>query len=166
MKLNQLANDMTSYKFYNMKQVNLYLDKKIKQVLDRCSDLAIEKLTQNVLDSVYDWRPNQYDRSYQLLEAITKTGVIKFGNTYTCEIYFDAYKMKSVINMPSEWNSHADMKNEWAGGELIYWLEYGTKDNPYYNHDEHRFIRDTIKDLKKNYIKIFKAYAKQNGMNL
>lgn len=161
---------MAKYLFKNKNQVFKYMDKKIIEILNKCSDLALEKLTQNVLDTVYDWQPKQYERSYQLLESISRTEVRKVYGRYVVEIYFDYKKMQPIIN-DGKWNSHADFYGNWINNEqsasdMVNWLEYGVdpEHNQYYAQKAHGFLKMTIEDLQKNYRKIFKAYAKQCGV--
>lgn len=143
------------------------MDKKTVQSLEKCADLAMDRLTQNVLDTVYDWQPKQYKRTYQLLESISRTEVAKVYGEYVAEIYFDYKKMQPIIN-DGTWNSHADFYGSWVNNEqsasdLVNWLEYGTE-NVYYSHEAHGFLKETIEWIQKEYRKIFKAYARQCGM--
>lgn len=157
---------VAKFNFSNFKQLELYMEKKIIQTLDKCADLAMDRLTQNIIDSVYDWQPKQYERTYQLLESVSRTEVKKIYDRYVVEIYFDYKKMQPII-VENKWNKHADfygnwIQNEQSASDLINWLEYGTE-NKWFSHDEHRFYRDTLEWIQKEYRKIFKAYAKQSG---
>lgn len=160
---------MTKCNFKNIGQLELYMDKKIRTTIDRCAMLAMDRLAQNMIDSVYDWQPEQYSRTYQALEAISRTEVVKVYGKYVVEIYFDYKKMQPEIRSGS-WNAHSDFWGEWINNEqsasdIINWLENGT-DNKYYSHPAYVFIKETVQWLQKEYVKIFKAYARQNGMNL
>lgn len=145
------------------------MDKKIKQTLDKCAMLAMDKLTQNMIDTVYDWQPEQYSRTYQALDAISRTEVAKVYGKYVVEIYFDYKKIQPEIRS-GKWNAHADfwgnwINNEQSSSDIINWLEYGTS-NEHYSHPAYGFLKETIKWLEKEYVKIFKTYARQSGMNL
>lgn len=146
------------------------MDKKIKLILSDCAEKAIEELTQNILDSVYDWQPKVYKRSYQLLEAISRTEVVKnVTGSYICEVYFDYKKMQPIIN-EGTWNNHADFWGGWitdekSSSDLVNWLENGTN-NKWYSHESYGFIRDTVEYMKNEFTNLFKSYARRNGLDL
>ena len=117
---------MSTYKFKNLKTLNNYLNKKISIALDNVASITLEKLKENVNNSVYSWTPKQYERTYQLLNAISKTKPINNNGKYTVEIYFDPLKIQPILN-PYGWNAHASFKGEWTANSttsytLISWL--------------------------------------------
>lgn len=149
------------------KQLEEYMAKKIKLALDECANQALDKLTQNVVDSVYDWQPSRYKRSYQLLQAISRTEVKKVYDGYVVEIFFDYTKMQPIV-VENGWNKHADFYGNWINSEyssadLVNWLEHGTN-NKYFSHPEHGFIKDTVEWLNNELNDMFKRYITNVGV--
>lgn len=155
---------MASYQFKDYKQLEKYMRLKMQEVLEMCATVTLNELKAMVSENIYSWKPREYERTNMLIESISKTEVKNAGNTYQCKIYFDVNKIQSVIRMPDSWNAHADFNGNFAGDDLIGWLEYGTPTNPYYQHPEYRFIRDTYEWLCDEYMTIFKKNAKKLGV--
>lgn len=158
---------MAKVQIKNYRQLEEYMSKKIKLALDECANQALDKLTQNVLDSVYDWQPSRYKRSYQLLQAISRTEVNKVYNRYVVEIFFDYTKMQPII-VGNGWNKHADFGGSWitnekSSADLVNWLEHGTN-NKYFSHPEHGFIKDTVEWLNNELNDIFIRYITKYGV--
>lgn len=158
---------MAKLRIRNYRQLEDYMGKKIKLALDECANQALDKLTQNIIDSVYDWQPSRYKRSYQLLQAVSRTEVNKVCDRYVVEIFFDYTKMQPIIT-DNGWNKHADFYGNWINNEqssadLVNWLEYGTK-NRYFSHPEHGFIKDTIEWLNNELNDMFRVYITKVGV--
>jgi len=153
--------------FRNTSDLGGYLKKQVEITLKNIANTAMEKLKENVQNSVYGWQPEQYVRTGQVLNAISRTSPTLSGGRYTSEIYFDATKIQPIIHA-DRWNTHASFSGEWSmkdlNNNLIKWLEYGTPNNPYYAHEEARFLRDTIEWIQINYIELFKKGLAENGI--
>lgn len=157
---------MAKYRFKNLQQLNNYLEDRTQKALNKVAIIAMEKLKENVNNSVYGWTPKKYIRTGMLLNAISKTEATKtLSGRYTVEIYFDYLKLQPVINEYG-WNSHADfwggwISNDQSSSDIVNWLENGTN-NKYFSHPAYGFIKDTIVELKAEYANIFREKLKES----
>lgn len=158
---------MAKIQIKNYKQLEEYANRKIKQTLDKCADVAMDVLTQNIIDTVYDWQPSRYERTYQLLQAVSRTQVNKVYGRYVVEIFFDYTKMQPILNAGA-WGSHTDFYGNWitneqSASDIVNFLEYGTN-NKYFSHPSHGFIKKTIEWLDVELNNIFKDHIIKIGV--
>lgn len=152
------------FNFSTYRQLEMYMENRLKKILNECAREAMEELKANIEENLYSWTPRKYERTRMFIDSVSKTKATKVGDRYECKIYYDTDKIRSIIRMPNSWNAHANFDNEWIGDELIYWLEYGTPDNPYYQHPEYGFVRETLEWLQTEYKKMFKDKARKYGV--
>lgn len=150
---------MAEYLFKNMKQVNRYLEKQAKIGLEYCAYRAETKLKELLKKRVYEFEPEIYERTFELLNSISKSEVIKVHNSYYVEIYYDTDKIRSYPRDYPLWGQHTDF----SGNDVSYWIpkfiEEGT-DNKYYSHKGTNSIEDCKDWIKKEYNRLFRLVIK------
>lgn len=159
---------MAIHKFNNIKSLFAYMDNKIKRSLDDIGKEVMAKLRYNVNHSVYDWTPARYERTRQVLESISRLEAAWAGGRYVAEVYFDPMKIRPIIQS-GKWNAHASFGGRWAmgdiaGSNLIAWLERGTPDNPYFQHEAHGFIKETVGWIEGEYLMLFRRELEKNSV--
>lgn len=80
---------------------------------------AAEERVYSVIDSFlqnfYEWEPDEYIRTYQLLHSLVRTGIKKVGNGYEAEVYFDLSKLnykKGLVKLQSGGYGWSNLSNE------------------------------------------------------
>ncbi|MEG2546338.1 MAG: hypothetical protein RSA51_07245 [Niameybacter sp.] len=154
---------MGTYRFSSYKQLKKYVDAKLVSVLDEIADEVLYELKASVEDHLYSWEPKKYERTGWLLESITRSKVALSFGEYKVSIYYDTNVLQPVLREDA-WNAHADFWGEWVGEDLVWWLEKGTPDNPYYQHPEYAFIRDCTEWISGEYHEKFKKKLEARGL--
>lgn len=139
-------------KFNSLKDMNKYVNSQMKEIAqDQLAEKILLTLRDFVESTVYANEPNQYERTYQLLNSLTIGKAKAIGTIITCSVYFDADKITQSI-ATNRWNQHMSIYGyERRGGEPInelipYFLNDGT-DSPIYSHESHDFVEKTIESL-------------------
>lgn len=106
-------------------------DGMVKEVYGRITDICVKIARKNIQEKVYDAYIPQgefaYDRTYQLLNAVT-VGNIQIGLKYlTFDIFMDSEKILPQETGQNQWNKHADIEYNQDVSEYIpMWVEEGT----------------------------------------
>ena len=102
------------------------------------------------------WTPQDYERSFQLINSITCKKAIKVGNKYQVEIYFDTDKIQPMYGTDDKpWTRHMSITDFEDVSEAIpLWIEEGNNNSPIYSYEGVHPVQTTIDNLKSdNYIK-------------
>jgi hypothetical protein len=103
-----------------------------------------------------NWSPQDYERSFQLIESITCRKAIKTGNKYEVEIFFDTNKIIPMYGTDDKpWTRHMSVVDYTDVSEAIpLWIEEGNNNSSIYSYDGVHPVQTTKQDLKDdNYIK-------------
>lgn len=115
--------------------------------------------------------PSMYDRTYELLDSISHSEVIKLNNdTYYVEIYYDTDKIRSYPRKENglftyKWGQHTSFDGEDVSMWIPKWIEEGTPNNKFYQHEGTNSVEDTKKWLEKEYNRLFRIALKQKYGN-
>lgn len=144
------------------------MEEQIRLSLDDIGKDVMARLKYNVEHSVYSWTPAQYVRTRQVLDSISQIKAVRVGGKYVTEVYFDPVKIRLII-YADKWNAHASFQGKWAmgdiaGSNLIAWLEKGTPGNPYFQHEAHGFIKDTLEWIEGEYLTLFRRELEKHGV--
>lgn len=161
---------MAKYNFSNKNQLRRYLEKMVIDGLNYCcyrAEAMLKKLLQERLYDAYD--PKMYDRTFELIDSISHSEVIKVNNTYYVEIFYDddmirSYPRKENGLYTYKWGQHTSFDNEDVSHWIPLWIEEGT-DNKYYSHKGTHSIEDTREWLSKEYNRLFRIALKQKYGN-
>lgn len=164
---------MANYLFKSQKQIEIYLEKQLKKALDEVGDIAWRRLYDYVETHLYKAQPlpSTYRRTFDYLKSISRSEVIKVNKTFYVEIYFDSQKMRPIVpdyerKTKDSWGKHVSFDWEDVREPLIGWIEYGTENNPYYEHDGIRSIEFVTAFLKKEYGNLMRKALTCKGINL
>lgn len=161
---------MGKYQFSNKEQLRRYLEKMVKDGLEYCAWRAESMLIKLLEERQYDaYDPKMYDRTFELLNSISHSEVIKVNNLYYVEIYYDTDKIRSYPRQEGafgqyvKWGQHTDFGNEDVSEFIPKWIEKGTPNNPYYKHKGTHSMEDTRDWLKHEYNRLFRIALKKYG---
>ncbi|MDD4779013.1 MAG: hypothetical protein PHT02_00220 [Tissierellia bacterium] len=103
-----------------------------------------------------NWEPQDYERTYQLIDSITCKKVIKIGNKYQVEIFFDTDKIQPMYGTDDKhWTRHMSVVNYSDVSEAIpLWIEEGNNNSRIYSYEGVHPVQETKEWIKNdNYIK-------------
>jgi hypothetical protein len=103
-----------------------------------------------------NWSPQDYERSWQLINSITCKQAIKKGNKYQVEIFFDTDKILPTYGTDDKpWTRHMSVVDYSDVSEAIpLWIEEGNNNSSIYSYEGVYPVKTTVDDLKDdNYIK-------------
>lgn len=156
---------LATYNFSNTNQLKKYMDKMSREGLEYCAWRAENMLRKLLEDRLYDlYDPIMYDRTFELLNSISHSDIIKLNNgTYCVEIYYDVSKIRSYPRttggLTYNWGQHTSFNNEDVSRWIPKWIELGT-DNKYYSHEGTHSMEDTKKWISKEYNRLFRLALK------
>ena len=162
---------LAQYKFSNKEQLKKYLEKIAIDGLRYCAgraEIMLKRLLKKRLYDAYD--QSMYDRTYELLNSISHSEVIKENNnSYYVEIYYDTDEIRSYPRKEDglfsyKWGQHTSFDGEDTSEWIPLWIEEGT-DNQYYSHKGTHSIEDTKEWLSKEYNRLFRIALKQKYGN-
>ena len=136
--------------YNNLDQLYKALGKQIEVSLSKTANDVMELAKGFIMTEFYNQYPNpkSYQRTYDLLESVTKTKVSHTGNTYTVEVYLD----------PTSARGYAD------DDPLLVWnlAAAGIHGNTGVEVTKGRFWETTKKEFFDNY----KKYLIKHGLNV
>jgi len=115
--------------------------------------------------TVYSGKPVMYDRTYELLRAVSIDNVNVGHSQATFEIIIDPNKMGLYPSTKDSWGKHQGLSGQDFREGLIVALDKGSS-SPIYSHPAHGFFDKASDGLE---IKIVKAMAtdlKANGWDV
>ena len=124
-----------------------------------------EALMKSVMMTVYSGKPVMYDRTYELLRAVSIDNVNVGHSQATFEIIIDPNKMGLYPSTKDSWGKHQGLSGQDFREGLIVALDQGSS-SPMYSHPAHGFFDKASDGLE---IKIVKAMAtdlKANGWDV
>lgn len=155
---------MPNFLFSNYTQIEKYMEKLIKETLDEISDIVKQKLYDLVEDRLYDaYSPSNYERTKELINAISKTQVAKTYGSHVVEIFYDTKKIFPYITGEGNWNKHADWYGNDVSDLIPLFVEYGTVGS-LWDRDGIFAIRDTQAWISKEYNRLFRETLKYKGI--
>ena len=124
-----------------------------------------EALRKSVMMTVYSGKPVMYDRTYELLRAVSIDNVNVGHSQATFEIIIDPNKMGLYPSTKDSWGKHQGLSGQDFREGLIATLDQGSS-STIYSHPAHGFFDKASDGLE---IKIVKAMAtdlKANGWDV
>jgi hypothetical protein len=103
-----------------------------------------------------NWTPQDYERTWQLIDSISVSKAIKLGNKYQVEVYYDTDKIVPMYGTEDKpWTRHMSITDFSDVSEAIpFWVEEGNNNSPIYSYEGVYPVKTTIEDLKSDdYIK-------------
>lgn len=86
--------------FKNQKELESFLMKQSRQALLKAQE-EVYKIIKRFLYQFYgEYRPDVYQRTFQLLESLVQTQIVSDGKGYKAEVYFDL----SSLNYDTGWH--------------------------------------------------------------
>ena len=147
----------------------LYIEKQtLKAMQDDVARYVADIIQKYLLSTVYDNPHDEYERTYEVLRALTIDKAIKKGNEISVRIFIDPDKIIPRSN-EGMWGSHQSFDGSPYNEELPFLLEYGNKKfNPYYNTPAFGFMQLTEDELNKTKLHMEKliGYLKTKGINV
>jgi hypothetical protein len=97
-----------------------------------------------------NWTPQDYERSWQLIDSITCTQVVKKGNTYNVTIFFDTDKIIPMYGTDDNpWTRHMSIVDYSDVSEAIpLWMEEGNNNSSIYSYEGTYPVRETKEWIK------------------
>lgn len=136
-------------KFKNIESLQKFIKDKCKSGMNDVGKKVQESLKFFVLKNVYcAFTPEEYQRTYQLLESISFKLLQSNKNQITVDIYFDKSKMQHTTLFGSEKLAISPNSNVY----IPKWVDEGkTWDKPFHPRGGGHFMKDTLNDVKKNH---------------
>ena len=154
--------------FKDCNELHDYLEKKTKEILiDKISKEVRATLIDNVEKMLYDAQNENeeyYERTYELINSIEVSNLIKVGNYYEIEIFFNTDKINPNVGRYGMLNQHMDLYGNDVSNMIPIWMEEGhggiVEQKPLH------FTKATYEDIKNNYINIFNKYLEKIGIKI
>jgi len=150
---------MASKVFSDFNSLMKHLENNILLDIQKIGEEVKNVLRNNVRVLFYErngmnWTPENYTRTYELIDSITVSPVNKIGNKYKLSVYFDDNKIHPY-KVSGEWSAHESVVTEEnISKNLPFYMEYGNQSSLYSYEPDSPPVETTIKDLKDdNYIK-------------
>lgn len=146
------------------------MEKMIIEGLQYCCYRAEGMLKKLLEERLYDsYNPKLYERTYELLDSISHSEIIKSNNSYYVEIFYDTDKIRSYPRQQNGltymWGQHTSFSGEDVSMWIPKWIEEGTPNNKYYQHSGTHSMEDTKKWLLQEYNRLFRIALKQKYGN-
>jgi len=120
-----------------------------------------------LLSTVYANEQSMYERSFEVLRALTIGKVTIVGDEISVKIYIDADKIIPRDGKEGMWGIHQSFDGSPYNQELPFLLEYGNqKYNPYYNTPSFEYMqlsREELEQTRGHMIKLI-GYLKTKGI--
>lgn len=110
-------------------------------------DVAQKHINKNVYQVYTPSGEGAYDRTYELLEAVTVGNIVIGTKFITFEIFMDVEKINPVVNDGSKWNAHASVDPIDVSEYIPMWVEEGTTGSLWDRQPAH-YMKDTTSELK------------------
>lgn len=120
-----------------------------------------------LLSTVYANNHDVYERTFEVLRALTVGNVVINGDEISVKIYIDADKIIPRSGAEGMWGIHQSFDGSPYNEELPFLLEYGNKKyNPYYNTPSFKYMQLSKEELEqtKGHMIILKAYLRTKGI--
>lgn len=138
--------------FSNLKDLYSYSVKSTIECADDILDKIVEVLRDFTKVNVYQkYSPKEYDRTFELINSISKRNFKKIGkNMYVAEVFFDDKKIRARES-DGFWNFHMSVDNIDISASLPFWIEFGTngslwdRDGAFMVKETERFLQKTNK---------------------
>jgi hypothetical protein len=150
---------MASKVFDNYNLLVKYLENNILLDMQKIGEEVKNVLRNNVRVLFYErngmnWTPEDYTRTYELIDSLTVTPVKKIGNKYEVSVYFDDSKI-NPYKVAGEWSAHESVvTGADISQNLPFYMEYGNQSPLYSYKPTSPPVETTIQELKDdNYIK-------------
>lgn len=105
----------------------------LKSVEDRLIKICIDVVQQSIQRNVYDvYTPKgdyAYDRTFDLLSAVTVANIVMGTKYLTFEVHMDTEKINPQIRSSTDsnvWNAHASVEEMDVSEYIPLWIEEGT----------------------------------------
>ena len=129
-----------------------------KKVFNICE----EALRKSVMMTVYSGKPVMYDRTYELLRAVSIDNVNVGHSQATFEIIIDPNKMGLYPSTKDSWGKHQGLSGQDFREGLIVALDQGSS-SPMYSHPAHGFFDKAESGLESKIVKAMATDLKANG---
>ena len=131
----------------------------LKYSVEAYGRLIQEIIKKELLNRWYNTDANEYVRTYDVLNSITTSKVVKVPNGYALSVYFDKDKIRAERVDGSCWGQHISFNNDitWGGmtiGEWIpVWIDKG-QNSDVYSFDGIEYVKTTMAEIQKSGKKI------------
>lgn len=155
--------------FKSLKALESYLKKNIASAMqDDVARHVRDTINKYLLSTVYANNQIMYERTYEVLRALTVGKVVTNGNEISVKVYIDADKIIPRDGREGMWGIHQSFDGSPYNEELPFLLEYGNKKpNYYYNTPAFGYMKlskEELEETKGHMIKL-KGYLKTKGIN-
>ena len=124
-----------------------------------------EALRKSVMMTVYSGKPVMYDRTYELLRAVSIDNVNVGHYQATFEIIIDPNKMGLYPSTKDSWGKHQGLSGQDFREGLIVALDQGSS-SPMYSHPAHGFFDKAESGLESKIVKAMATDLKANGWDV
>ena len=153
------------------KELQVFLNDKLIKAMNKVGETALKHMVEYVDKKMQERVSDQsglYDRTYEYLQSIEKINA-KLDNltgVVSVVIHYNTDKIHPYIIMDETglWNKHADMDGNSVANLIPLFLEMGTENNPYYEHEPVGGIIDLKKWVEDNFRKELKTELNKIGI--
>lgn len=141
----------------------------IKGMQDDVARHVRDTVQKYLLSTVYANPHNLYERTAEVLRALTIDKVETNGDEVSVRIYIDADKIIPRSGPDGMWGIHQSFDGSSYNEQLPFLLEYGNKKpNPYYNTPSFEYMQLSIDELKqtKEHMHKLIGYLKTKGIKV
>lgn len=123
------------YELKDLTQLESLVDTMLIKVLESTARDALNQLKHEVQEKLYKAKDPFYVRTNELLESISKTKIQKTYGRFVIMVYYDLDKIYPYERKGLNWGQHTDFWNEDVSDFIPLWIEEGTPNNPFYQHE-------------------------------
>lgn len=154
--------------FKDLKSLEAYIQKNIANAMqDDVARHVRNTINKYLLSTVYANNQTTYERTYEVLKALTVGNIVTNGNEIYVNIYIDADKIIPRDGREGMWGIHQSFDGSPYNEELPFLLEYGNKKhNPYYNTPSFEYMKLSKEELEatKGHMLKLKGYLLAKGI--
>jgi hypothetical protein len=111
-----------------------YINRSIKISLQQIGKEVEKLITDFILENWYnEHTPQEYLRTYQMVNSLRVGQVKQIGDNYSVELYFDTSEIQANEVTDSMWNQHMSLSKTDVSEWIPYDIEYG-QNSPIYSY--------------------------------
>ncbi len=157
---------MTLRVFKDLKEYYKYIESQLIKIMEEIGMETCDDLYKTVKSRIYDWTPNMYERTGELLKSVTCTKVFKENGYLYIKIYYDTDTIHPYFTDNNLFNQHSDIYGNDVSNYIPLWIEEGTeaRNGNFFPRNGIHAISEELDWFTTNFVKLFKKKLKKHGI--
>ena len=138
--------------FKNENDLKIYLLEQCREALKMAQDEIYHIINQFVKEFYRDYSPEMYERTFQLYNSLVKSDIVRIGNGYRAEVYFDYGTLEYLTGAKPSGKQVMDAAAYGEHGAYGLHVEYGRIGTSIWTDPMRILSNEAIQILKKRLI--------------